>query len=1750
MKKRVLSMLMTLALCLSLLPTAALAADPEAAPAEQFSGLTLGETYWFDLSGAGIPGTVNEGNSEGAAAVPDKTLRWVPFTYAGTVKAYVLNENSSGVKTASEAAASTTSPDGQYGYTYDHSLFIADYAVTHTVSWDELNEKGLIFGTAYTSGGVDYTLRAPSVGDYTGLDDSERGVPQSNEWDTMLNKNSGYIQNWNGMLSWGQDTFLEGDSYRAFRGDSLARGWGCITATYQDANRGFRPVLEILNPDTLKSDGLKVVTLDLGGGKLGNSSKNIQIIVKNGGTFAAPASDGLNRPDGDTGSFFMWLGSNGKLYAPGDSVPADVTKLTAQFALSEQFSLKPGGRYYFDLSGASIPGTVNTGNILGATSLPDTTLHYVPFTYAGTIEAYKLTSEMATTEEYAEQNKYPHSLFVADYVVTNDVSWNTLNEKNLIFGKSYTSGGVDYNLRAPSAGSNSTGSGDSQRGVPQSNEWDTMLNKDSGYIQNWNEINSWGQDASSGSAPYRAVRGYRSARDWDSSYVTNSYPGVGFRPVLEILNPGDLGANGLTTVTLDLNGGHVGRDATAVTVNLAVKSSGTYTAPSSDGLTRPDGDTGSYFVWLGSNGKLYAPGASVPADVTKLTAQFTLSEQFSLTPGGRYYFDLSGEKIPGTANGNLPDSALHYVPFTYAGTIEAYKLMSAMATTEEYAQKKKYAHSLFVADYAVTHTVSWDDLNSAGLIFGKGYVAGGVDYTLRAPSAGSNSTGSGDSGPGVPQSNEWDTMLNKDDEYIQNWNEMFSWGQDTFSGDASYRARRGYRSARYWVYLTATDQYVDVGFRPVLEVLNPDTLGSDGLTTVTLDLNGGHVGRDATAVTVNLAVKSSGTYTAPSSDGLTRPTGNDGAYFKWQDSSGNFYEPGGTVPADVTSLTALWEKQVPTLTAPTANTLVYNGSAQALVTAGTTADGTMQYSLDNTDWSTGIPTGTDAKTYTVYYKVVGDSNYTDSEPASVSVTIAPRSIADASVTLGESLTYNGSSQTQTVTVKLGEVDITSSCNVSNNVQTNADSYTLTVTAKDNSNYTGSVTKDFTIAKKSITPTIAVSGTYTFTGSAITPAFTVKDGDTALTDSDYTAVLADNINAGSGKITVTEKTTGNYTFSEAQQSFTIGKAAAPTLDNISVSQKYTVTTQQSKDIGRAGMSANAGTLAYAKGTEEEITYVSSWNVEPDTGKVTFTLSGGAAGSTVTLPIKITSTNYADSTVNVVITLTDKDVPTVNANDITVTYTGSAVPNSAITGTASVAGSWSFKNAAPVKVADSSDSVTVVFTPADTDTYETVEDFIKVTINKATPTGTPAYTAITTGGKTLADAALAIGTITPTGGSIAWDVAADTAVTANTAYNWTYTPTDPDNYNNLTGSITPYVVSYSGGGSSGSSNTTTKTEKNPDGSTTTTVTDKKTGTVTETTKNTDGSTTVVETKKDGTVTETNKSADGSTGTVKTDKNGSVTEVKSTVSTAAAKEAAKTGEAVTLPVEVPAAKTTEDAPAVEISVPKSTGSVKVEIPVGKVTPGTVAVIVHADGTEEIVKTSIPTKTGVALKLEGSATVKVIDNAKKFSDVPASHWASEAVAFASARGITGGTSDTTFSPDTPCTRGQIVTFLWRAAGSPEPKGLSNLSDVPADAYYAKAVAWALENGITGGTGNGMFSPDATCTRSQSVTFLYRAAGSPTASDDIAFGDVTAESYYADAVAWAAQNGITSGIGSGLFGPANECSRAQIVTFLYRSAK
>ena len=323
------------------------------------------------------------------------------------------------------------------------------------------------------------------------------------------------------------------------------------------------------------------------------------------------------------------------------------------------------------------------------------------------------------------------------------------------------------------------------------------------------------------------------------------------------------------------------------------------------------------------NGDCKTDLASAFADVT-LTVESQPDEQFTLASGGRYYFDLSAMNISGTVNSNLPDSTLHYVPFTYVGTVNAYRLTSETATTEEYAQKNKYPHSLFIADYAVTHTVSWDALNTADLIFGKNYASGGVDYTLRAPSVGSSYTGSGDSERGTPKSNEWDKILDKDDGYIKNWREMLSCGQDTtIRISASFRAVRGWkRLARFWTSYNTS--YSTFGFRPVLEVLNPDTLGSDGLKVVTLDLGGGTLGNSSEDI--QIIVKNGSTFTAPASDGLTRPDGDTDNYFMWLDGNGNSYEPGGSVPSDVTELTVQWTAPTYAVTLNTNGGTINNGN--------------------------------------------------------------------------------------------------------------------------------------------------------------------------------------------------------------------------------------------------------------------------------------------------------------------------------------------------------------------------------------------------------------------------------------------------------------------------------------------------------------------------------------------------------------------------------------------------------------------------------------------------------------------------------------------------------------------------------------------------------------------------------------------------------------------------------------------------------
>ena len=396
-----------------------------------------------------------------------------------------------------------------------------------------------------------------------------------------------------------------------------------------------------------------------------------------------------------------------------------------------------------------------------------------------------------------------------------------------------------------------------------------------------------------------------------------------------------------------------------------------------------------------------------------------------------------------------------------------------------------------------------------------------------------------------------------------------------------------------------------------------------------------------------------------------------------------------------------------------------------------------------------------------------------------------------------------------------------------------------------------------------------------------------------------------------------------------------------------------------------------------------------------------------------------------------------------------------------------------------------------------------------------------------------------------------VAPDGTVTAVKAGAATITATAADGSGKsatctvtVTGGTTPSQPGSSTGGSSGGSSSDrdshdsnpvikTETKNNTDGSTTKTET-RRDGSVTQTTTGKDGSVTKTETKKDGSSVTENKAADGSTGTVKTDKNGQ-TEAAAKVSGKAVEDAKKNGEAVKVPVEVEATRNSSTAPTVSIELPKGAGETKVEIPVSNVTPGTVAVLVHPDGTEEILKDSIPTEDGIQLTVDGSATVKIVDNSKGFIDTR-NHWAEDEIDFVSARGLVNGMSATIYAPNASTTRAQLWTILARQNGADLTGG---------NTWYEKAQNWTKDKGVSDGA-----NPNAAINRAQMVTMLWRAVGQPTAGGTANFTDVPTDSYYAQAVAWAVENGITTGVGNGHFDPTGTCTRAQIAAFLARSMK
>ena len=757
-----------------------------------------------------------------------------------------------------------------------------------------------------------------------------------------------------------------------------------------------------------------------------------------------------------------------------------------------------------------------------------------------------------------------------------------------------------------------------------------------------------------------------------------------------------------------------------------------------------------------------------------------------------------------------------------------------------------------------------------------------------------------------------------------------------------------------------------------------------------------------------------------------------------------------------------------TIAAPEADALTYDSSPKAA--AVTTSGDWLGASADNIritykQGETTLPSApTDAGTYTAGITVgEGEGAVT----ASVEYTIAPKELADPTIEIASGSVYDGNAKTPNATVKDGENTIAPSeytVSYDNNVSAGENTATVTITDNANGNYTVSGSAKFSIAKADsacTAPTPITALTYTGEAQPLISAGFATDGTMMYSlrkDGDYSETIPTGENAG--EYTVWYKVAGDGNHSDttpASVSVTIAKAkveipaADPTQFTYSGGDRtYTLAASGLYTVG-GNVRKSAGTYTVTVTLEDTANYV--WSNNTDAAK-TF--------------------DFVIAKAPVTVTVKDKSV-----------YVGSTAPD---------------------------------LSKPELDKDYTVSGLIGE--DKLTTAPMLKYTAAPDMNKTGETKIFAEG------------------AEAGENYEITY----------VDGKLTVTSRPSSGGGGSSSSGggggssssdklsaSTCKTETttNPDGSVTKTET-KSDGTVTETTTNKDGSTTKTETKPDGSSKTEVKDASGSTGTVKTDKNGQTT-AETTLGSKAVEDAKKNGEAVKAPVEVEASRDSNTAPTVKVELPKNAGETEVEIPVSNVKPGTVAVLVHPDGTEEIVKNSLPTEDSIRLTMDGSATVKIMDNSKDFIDTRA-HWAKDAIDFVSARGLVNGISDTIYAPNNSTTRAQLWTILARQNDADLTGGSS---------WYEKAQNWAKDKGVSDGA-----NPNGIINRAQIVTMLWRAIGQPAAASGASFADVPADSYYAQAVAWAIENGITAGVGNGTFDPDAACTRGQIATFLYRYMK
>ena len=863
------------------------------------------------------------------------------------------------------------------------------------------------------------------------------------------------------------------------------------------------------------------------------------------------------------------------------------------------------------------------------------------------------------------------------------------------------------------------------------------------------------------------------------------------------------------------------------------------------------------------------------------------------------------------------------------------------------------------------------------------------------------------------------------------------------------------------------------------------------------------------------------------------------------------------------------------------DTFAYDGTEKK--PAVTVKDGEKMIPADEytVEYSNNTNVGTIA-TVTITDKTGG--NYTVSGTKTFTITAKP--LTGAKVEVTGTFTYTGSAQKPTPTVTLDGKPLVKDTDYTVAYTDNTNAGTAKITITGTGNYSGTAQGTFTIGKADLTVDGAgtASGTYGAKLSELTVSgLTAKLGATEISGTwKLTGDAVPNV-GDSGEYTATftpDSGAGNYNALTAKVKLDIAKANYSGTKTASTSAKFGAT-------GTCNLSAllpdgaTAGTAATTGDIFEGTPAVS--------GKtLTYKLAANATvGNSGTITVSVTSANYNDFNLTITVKVTDKDVPTLTISPITVTYTGEAVPASAIQGTAKVGsttvpGTWAFASGEAVTNVADSGTKTVKFVPTDQDTYAEATGTVVVTINKATPTGAPKYTAISASGKTLADAGLtAEGGTFSTEGTVAWALGTDTAVTANTQYEWTFTPNDTANYNTLTGKITlwPYTtpVNPGGGGGyvpsdpggSGTSTLPVTTTGQGSSTVTTTTTAAPTastqgGTATTTINTTMGNeivrqavannseTVVIAPSVTGSVTKAEVSIPASTvGQI-----GSRTNASLTVSTPVADvtipngglgSLSSAGGTVTVTAEQVGSSVELSVTAGGRTIQNVPGGVTLTVPAANTTPGTVAVLIHEDGAREVVRKSVADNGTVTIPLDGSAKLEIVDNSKQFADVPATSWAADAVAFASSHELFNGASFTQFSPEQPMSRGMLAVVLHNLEGNPAQTLTGAFVDVDNSQWYAKGVAWAEAQGIIGGYGNGQFGPNDNITREQLAVMLWRYAGSPAATDrELHFADAHRASDWAlEALRWATENGIINGKGGGILDPTGQATRAETAQML-----